>query len=80
MDELTKRVSEMYAKFPYPSPQARNPKLKELRNLLAIFSMENRYDLKGKSVLDAGTGTGHRSVDRSSRYVQTDRLYGGRYQ
>ena len=56
MDELTKQVSEMYAKFTYPSPQAHGHKLKELRNLLTIFSMENRYDLKGKSVLDAGTG------------------------
>jgi SAM-dependent methyltransferase len=71
MDDVTKQVSEMYAQFPYPSPQARNSKLKELRNLLTIFSMETHYDLKGKSVLDAGTGTGHRLIEAAARFQQT---------
>lgn len=74
MDELTRQVSEMYTKFPYPSPQARGLKLKELRNLLTIFSMENRYDLKGKSVLDAGTGTGHRLIEAAAAFEQTQFL------
>ena len=68
MNELTRQVSEMYSKFPYPSSQARGRKLRELRNLLTIFSMENRYDLKGKSVLDAGTGTGHRLIEAATAF------------
>lgn len=71
MDDLTKQVSEMYAKFPYPSPEGRGRKLKELRNLLTIFSMENSYELKGKSVLDAGTGTGHRLIEAAAAFKQT---------
>jgi SAM-dependent methyltransferase len=77
LDDTTRKVSEMYAKFPYPSPQARRRKLKELANLLSIFSMETRYDFSGKSVLDAGTGTGQRlneaaAVFKNTRFVAVD--------
>lgn len=71
MDELTRQVSDMYARFPYPSPQGRGRKLKELRNLLTIFSLENRYDFRGKRVLDAGTGTGHRLIEAAIAFQQT---------
>ena len=74
MDELTKHVCDMYSKYPYPLPQARGSKLRELRNLLAIFSMENRYDLRGKSILDAGTGTGHRVVEAAAAFKETNFL------
>ena len=37
MDEVTAKVSDMYSRFPYPSPQAAGRKLKELYNLLKIF-------------------------------------------
>ena len=70
MDDLTKQVSDMYAKFPYPSPQGRAHKLKELRNLLTIFSLENQYNFKGKTVLDAGTGTGHRLVQAAAAFKE----------
>ncbi len=71
MDDVTRQVSEMYAKFPYPSPKGQGRKLKELRNLLTLFSLENRYDFKGKQVLDAGTGTGHRLIEAASAFKQT---------
>lgn len=71
MDELTRQVSEMYAKFPYPSPQAGRRRLRELQSLLTIFSLENRYDFKGKTVLDAGTGTGHRLIAAAAAFDQT---------
>lgn len=71
MDDTTRKVSNMYAKFPYPSPQPRSRKLKELANLLAIFSRETGYDLKGKTVLDAGTGTGHRLIEAASIFRET---------
>jgi len=74
MDELTRQVSDMYAQYPYPSPQAKNLKLKELKNLLSIFSMENGYDMKGKSVLDAGTGTGHRLIEAAAVFKETQFL------
>ena len=71
MDDVTRQVSEMYARFPYPSPQGRGRKLKELRNLLTLFSLENRYDFRGKQVLDAGTGTGHRLIEAAIAFKQT---------
>jgi SAM-dependent methyltransferase len=71
MDDITRQVSEMYAKFPYPSPQAQGRKLKELVNLLKIFGVETRYDWNGKSVLDAGTGTGHRLIEAAKAFQNT---------
>lgn len=61
----------MYAQFPYPSPQGRRRKLRELANLLAIFCRETGYCLEGKSVLDAGTGTGHRLIEAAMIFRQT---------
>lgn len=43
IDEITRRVSEMYGRFPYPSPESGTKKLKELSNLLTIFSRETGY-------------------------------------
>jgi SAM-dependent methyltransferase len=71
MDDITQQVSEMYAKFPYPSPQARGGKFRELVNLLKLFSREAQYDLDGKSVLDAGTGTGHRVIEAAAAFKNT---------
>jgi 2-polyprenyl-3-methyl-5-hydroxy-6-metoxy-1,4-benzoquinol methylase len=70
-DELTQRVAAMYARFPYPSSSDHALKLKELRNLLTIFSLENRYPLAGTSILDAGTGTGHRLIEAASAFAET---------
>jgi SAM-dependent methyltransferase len=71
MDDITREVSEMYAKFPYPSPRAAGRKLKELANLLRIFCTETRYSLNGKSVLDAGTGTRHRLFEAAPAFKDT---------
>ena len=68
MDEITREVSEMYATFPYPSPQPQGRKLNELLSLLTFFAAETRYNLNGKSVLDAGTGTGHRVIEAASAF------------
>ncbi len=77
MDPITTKVREMYARFPYPSPQATGRKLKELYNLLKIFEMETGYDFTGKTILDAGTGTGHRLIEAAkafpnNQFVATD--------
>jgi SAM-dependent methyltransferase len=61
----------MYAKFPYPSPQPRGRKLKELSTLLKLFCTETGYDLKGKSVLDVGTGTGQRLLEAAATFKGT---------
>ncbi len=71
MDDTTRKISEMYAKFPYPSSQPYSRKLRELANLLSIFSREANYELKGKTVLDAGTGTGHRLIEAASAFKNT---------
>jgi SAM-dependent methyltransferase len=72
VDETTRRVKEMYAAFPYPSPKGGGQNLKELRNLLTIFAAENRYVFKGKRVLDAGTGTGHRLIEAARALPDTE--------
>lgn len=72
MDETTRRVKEMYAAFPYPSPKGGGQNLKELRNLLTIFAAENRFSFKGKRVLDAGTGTGHRLIEAARALPDTE--------
>jgi SAM-dependent methyltransferase len=74
VDETTRRVEEMYAAFPYPSPKGGGQNLKELRSLLTIFAAENRYDFKGKRVLDAGTGTGHRLIEAARVLPNTEFL------
>jgi SAM-dependent methyltransferase len=71
VDDITRQVSEMYTKFPYPSPQATDRQLKELADLLEIFCAETLFDLSGKSVIDAGTGTGHRLVEAADAFSYT---------
>src|SRR5262249_33544035 len=38
------------------------------------FAAENRYDFKGKRVLDAGTGTGHRLIEAARVLPETQFL------
>lgn len=71
MDAITRTVSEMYARFPYPSPQAQGRRLKELVSLLKLFSIETGYNFQGKSVLDVGTGTGHRLIAAAAAFPDT---------
>jgi SAM-dependent methyltransferase len=71
MDHITRKVSEMYGRFPHRSPQPQGRKPKELANLLKIFCLETSYDLNGKSVLDAGTGTGHRLIEAAAAFPKT---------
>ena len=58
----------MYERFPYPSPRAEGQKLKGLANLLKIFGTETGYRFSGKSVLDVGTGTGHRLIEAAATF------------
>lgn len=72
MDTLTKQVKSMYEQYPYPSKEAGIPRLAELYNLLQLFSRETGFDFKGKRVLDAGTGTGHRLVEAARSMPETN--------
>ena len=60
IEVITRRISATYDLFPYPSPEKGTKKFTDLANLLTVFSAETGYDFRGKSVLDAGTGTGQR--------------------
>ncbi|WP_431269565.1 methyltransferase domain-containing protein [Dankookia sp. P2] len=71
MDEISAKVRQMYDQFPYPSPRAHGRDLRELLNLLTLFSMETKYDFRNRAVLDAGTGTGHRLIKAAARLRQT---------
>ena len=72
MDTLTTQVKSMYEQYPYPSKEAGIPRLAELYNLLQIFSRETGFDFKGKRILDAGTGTGHRLVEAARSMPETN--------
>ena len=71
MNDTTRKICDMYGRFPYPSSQPRRRRLTELANLLKIFCAETGYDLRGKSVLDAGTGTGHRLIEAAAAFPDT---------
>ncbi len=59
-DSTTQKVENMYKKYPYPSPSTDISQTNELLNLLRIFEIESKIKLKGKNILDAGSGSGHR--------------------
>ena len=67
-DNITKKVEDMYKKYPYPSPSTDPYQTNELLNLLKIFELESRIKLEGKKILDAGTGTGHRITNVADFY------------
>ena len=62
-DSITKKVREMYLKYPYPSPSRETAQTNELLNLLKIFEIENKKKIKNLKILDAGSGTGHRIIN-----------------
>jgi SAM-dependent methyltransferase len=71
IESITRRVSATYDLFPYPSPATGIQNLKGLANLLTIFSRETAYDFRGKTVLDAGTGTGHHLLEAAAALKDT---------
>lgn len=69
--DVTSRVLDQYSRFPYPSAEQGEQRLTELANLLRLFAAETAYDFRGKSVLDVGTGTGHRLIAAARRFPDT---------
>ena len=67
-DKITKKVANMYKKYPYPSPSTEVNQTNELLNLLRIFELESNIQLKNKKFLDAGSGSGHRIVNVAQHY------------
>lgn len=62
-DNITKKVKEMYLKYPYPSPSREAAETNELLNLLRIFEIESKEKFDDLKILDAGSGTGHRIIN-----------------
>jgi SAM-dependent methyltransferase len=71
MDDVTTRVQDLYSRFPYPSQDPGEQRLKELANLFWLFARETSYDFRGKRVLDVGTGTGHRVITAARLFPET---------
>ncbi len=62
-DKITRKVKEMYLKYPYPSPSREISETNELLNLLKIFEIENKKKIENLKILDAGSGLGHRIIN-----------------
>ena len=73
-DKITKKVHDMYKKYPYPSPSTDPSQTNELLNLLKIFELESQIKLEGKNILDAGTGSGHRITNAAEFYKKCNFL------
>jgi len=74
-DELiTRKVQDMYKKYPYPSPSTELTQTNELLNLLRIFELESHIKLEGKNILDAGSGSGHRITNVAEFFKKCDFL------
>ena len=73
-DKITKKVHDMYKKYPYPSPSTKPSQTNELLNLLKIFELESQIKLEGKNILDAGTGSGHRIINAAKFYEKCNFL------
>ena len=73
-DKITKKVHDMYKKYPYPSPSTNPIQTNELLNLLKIFELESQIKLENKNILDAGTGSGHRITNVAEFYKKCNFL------
>jgi len=73
-EHITQKVQDMYSKYPYPSPSADLTQTNELLNLLRIFELESNIKLKGKNILDAGCGSGHRITNAAEFFKNCDFL------
>jgi SAM-dependent methyltransferase len=71
LDDVRRRVQDMYSRFPYPSLERRERRLGELANMMRLFAAETPYDFRGKTVLDVGTGTGHRLISAARHFPDT---------
>lgn len=74
VDKITKKVENIYKKYPYPSPSTDTTQTNELLNLLRIFELESKIKLENKKILDAGSGSGHRITNVAEFYRKCDFL------
>jgi SAM-dependent methyltransferase len=61
-----KEVKAMYEAYPYPSPVAGYSVIDDTAN--SLYSLYGEQSLRGRRILDAGCGTGHRLVATAMRY------------
>jgi len=74
MDNTSSNVVKMYEKYPYPFPSSRIKNVNELLNLFKFFSLENNFNFNTKNILDAGSGTGHRTINVARYYKKSNFL------
>jgi len=70
--ESTQNVRRMFEAYPYPSPVADDRLIRDIANMAAML-FPSRY-LEGKSILDAGCGTGHRLTGFAKHFPKSDFL------
>src|SRR5688572_11564042 len=68
LEGSTEDVRTMYDAYPYPSPIAGLTLIEDIAN--SFYSLFGNSSLRGKQILDAGCGTGHRLLATARRYPE----------
>lgn len=67
-DKKTQIVKEMYTKYPYPYPDNIVGELDDMAVYLKFFERENNVSFENARILDAGCGTGNRTIEMAKAY------------
>nr|WP_249137214.1 class I SAM-dependent methyltransferase [Bradyrhizobium tropiciagri] len=65
-------LKSQYEAFPYPTNTSSNGGYRELVNLVKLLRLDCGYHLKGKRILDAGTGTGLRLLELAAAFPDNE--------
>src|SRR6185437_9394619 len=66
----TADVKALYEQFPYPSPVAGDSPIDDVAN--GLWPLFGEDSLKGRRILDAGCGTGHRLLGVATQYPDAE--------
>jgi len=72
MNNKTDIVRKMYTKYPYPYPDDTKGGLDDIAIYFKFFERENNVNYRNARILDAGCGTGHRTIEIAKAYPKAE--------